>query len=301
MDSRLVPLVLRKVQLPNWLRGLVPVDWTEPKHRPRECRKLLKVLGASTLDAPLPGSVTDESGRRPARCSIARLTVSISPVQGVPCGLDRASLESRVRCARDQARTPTQVLNRYPNFGQQGLRWDHFEAEGWAFEVDLDGTVTYRIAIAEGAEFMEEAEPAGRSQPGPPRPGVSALWCLAGPMGIVRFWRELVGDCQATGELKVLLEGVSGLYLSFNGLDRRLNPQYPSVWSFTFWNHDGRQAAEDEIRAFKQVSSYITEDELASLTAELFADIGFYFGFRVVDSQAHPIAKIRDVARQVAG
>ncbi len=28
MDSRLIPLILRSCKIPDWLRGLIPVDWT---------------------------------------------------------------------------------------------------------------------------------------------------------------------------------------------------------------------------------------------------------------------------------
>ena len=45
-EPRLIPLVLRSGQLPEWLRGLIPIDWTDPTYHAREWRKLLKVLGA---------------------------------------------------------------------------------------------------------------------------------------------------------------------------------------------------------------------------------------------------------------
>src|SRR5258706_1905793 len=54
-DSRLVPLILRSTDLPDWIRGLIPVDWTQEKDRNREWRKLLKALSASNLDCSAPG------------------------------------------------------------------------------------------------------------------------------------------------------------------------------------------------------------------------------------------------------
>lgn len=55
MESKLIPLIYRKVALPEWLRGLIPIDWTEREHHPREWRKLLKTLAAPKPDAPEPG------------------------------------------------------------------------------------------------------------------------------------------------------------------------------------------------------------------------------------------------------
>ena len=55
-ESRLIPLLLRNTKLPEWMRGLIPVDWTSESSRPREWRKLLLALGASNAEAPPPGS-----------------------------------------------------------------------------------------------------------------------------------------------------------------------------------------------------------------------------------------------------
>jgi tetratricopeptide (TPR) repeat protein len=57
LDSRLVPLVLRSTNLPEWVRGLIPVDWTDERGRASEWRKLLEVLGAPRNAIP-PASVT---------------------------------------------------------------------------------------------------------------------------------------------------------------------------------------------------------------------------------------------------
>jgi hypothetical protein len=53
-EPGLIPLVLRSSQLPDWLRGLIPIDWTDPSSHAREWRKLLKVLGAPH-EVPAPG------------------------------------------------------------------------------------------------------------------------------------------------------------------------------------------------------------------------------------------------------
>lgn len=53
-ESRLIPLLLRPTDLPEWLRGLIPIDWTDPRHYSREWQKLLKALDA-TRDSIAPG------------------------------------------------------------------------------------------------------------------------------------------------------------------------------------------------------------------------------------------------------
>src|SRR5262249_53700545 len=50
VESKVVPFIFRKADLPDWIRGLVPVDWTDPAQHPREWRKLLNVLKAPYTD-----------------------------------------------------------------------------------------------------------------------------------------------------------------------------------------------------------------------------------------------------------
>ena len=53
IEPRLIPLVLRSSELPEWLRGLISIDWTDPSYHAREWRKLLKALGAPNEGQPL--------------------------------------------------------------------------------------------------------------------------------------------------------------------------------------------------------------------------------------------------------
>lgn len=57
LESALIPLLVRATQLPDWIRGLIPVDWTEAKYRQREWRKLLQALGARDPNAEAPSSI----------------------------------------------------------------------------------------------------------------------------------------------------------------------------------------------------------------------------------------------------
>jgi HEAT repeat protein/nucleoside phosphorylase len=55
-NSSLIPLVFRETPIPERIRGLIPIDWTNPEDREREWNKLLRVLGAKDVDKPFPGS-----------------------------------------------------------------------------------------------------------------------------------------------------------------------------------------------------------------------------------------------------
>lgn len=60
-ESRLIPLILRPTPLPERLRGLIAVDWTNPENRQREWIKLLRALNAKHINAPAPYNI----GRAP--------------------------------------------------------------------------------------------------------------------------------------------------------------------------------------------------------------------------------------------
>jgi hypothetical protein len=70
INSTLIPFVLRETILPERIRGLIPINWTNPKDQDREWRKLLNVLNSKDRNIPRPGaiqlkedSVTAESDR----------------------------------------------------------------------------------------------------------------------------------------------------------------------------------------------------------------------------------------------
>lgn len=59
-EPGLIPLVLRSCELPEWLRGLIPIDWTNPSYHDREWRKLLKALAAPS-EGLAPGLLGSEA------------------------------------------------------------------------------------------------------------------------------------------------------------------------------------------------------------------------------------------------
>jgi hypothetical protein len=67
-ESCLIPLVLRRTDIPEWMRGLVHVDWTDESGRAREWRKLLTVQVPLVLKSHRPTalmrSVTSVLSRR---------------------------------------------------------------------------------------------------------------------------------------------------------------------------------------------------------------------------------------------
>jgi hypothetical protein len=82
-DSKLVPLLLRATQLPEWMRGLVPVDWTNPTTHAREWRKLLRVLGASNDDSPPPRSFSELTTAPDSRDPVA-VSTPTAPIRTSP-------------------------------------------------------------------------------------------------------------------------------------------------------------------------------------------------------------------------
>jgi predicted ATPase len=60
--SRLIPLILRKTEIPKRLSGLIACDWTNPATHAREWKKLLRDLNAKNPDATMPGPVVEPEG-----------------------------------------------------------------------------------------------------------------------------------------------------------------------------------------------------------------------------------------------
>lgn len=57
-ESRAIPFIFRQTELPEWMRGLIPVDWTAESRRPGEWKKLLQTLQAPRIDSPAPGTIS---------------------------------------------------------------------------------------------------------------------------------------------------------------------------------------------------------------------------------------------------
>ncbi|HET6974906.1 MAG TPA: toll/interleukin-1 receptor domain-containing protein [Pyrinomonadaceae bacterium] len=54
-SSRLVPFIIRPTEVPEYIRNLVAIDWTDATHHAREWTKLLDLLKAKDRNAPPPG------------------------------------------------------------------------------------------------------------------------------------------------------------------------------------------------------------------------------------------------------
>lgn len=75
-EPGLIPMILRSTELPEWLRGIIPIDWTDPSQHAREWRKLLKVLGAPE-EGPAPGPAS--SGEKAAGSRAGESTSRAQP------------------------------------------------------------------------------------------------------------------------------------------------------------------------------------------------------------------------------
>ncbi|MFT2011002.1 TIR domain-containing protein [Pontibacter sp. 13R65] len=56
-NSTLIPFLLRETTLPERIRGLIPINWTNQKDQAREWRKLLTTLGATNINVTPPGAI----------------------------------------------------------------------------------------------------------------------------------------------------------------------------------------------------------------------------------------------------
>jgi hypothetical protein len=97
-ESRLIPLIFKQTELPEWVRGLIPVDWTIDKQQPREWKKLLRILGAPNIDSPLPGAPT-VSLRTSVGPSLIRFVPKHSWERVNPAIIHEILLQTLVVCA----------------------------------------------------------------------------------------------------------------------------------------------------------------------------------------------------------
>ncbi|MFZ1613654.1 MAG: toll/interleukin-1 receptor domain-containing protein, partial [Holophaga sp.] len=51
-NSTLIPFIIQKTKIPDWINGLVPIDWTLNSNTEREWHKLLSVLNAPYIVPP---------------------------------------------------------------------------------------------------------------------------------------------------------------------------------------------------------------------------------------------------------
>ncbi|HEX8146969.1 MAG TPA: toll/interleukin-1 receptor domain-containing protein [Pyrinomonadaceae bacterium] len=75
-DSRLIPFVLRKADIPAWMRGPVPVDWTDERTHAAQWDRLLRDLKAPNRDAPPPGRLDEPPPPPPAPAKLEAAAVS---------------------------------------------------------------------------------------------------------------------------------------------------------------------------------------------------------------------------------
>jgi TIR domain len=89
MNSRLIPLILRSTEMPEWIRGLIPVDWTRSDSHLREWRKLLAVLEAKNVDGFAPASVDAADSSLHTDPTAAQLRASITSASNQSSGLNK--------------------------------------------------------------------------------------------------------------------------------------------------------------------------------------------------------------------
>ena len=99
-NSFLIPLILRETEIPERIRGLIPLDWTTPSNHTREWRKLLTVLNAPTLDVPRPSVI------QPTEETRAVETPKVDEIDDEPEDLDEEDWEFLLERINDQNCTP---------------------------------------------------------------------------------------------------------------------------------------------------------------------------------------------------
>src|SRR5215831_4676274 len=97
-ESRLIPLLVNSTELPEWIRGLVPIDWTSERTRVREWNKLLRILGAQRKAEPPPILNVKGSFKSAAKMNLAQGTeAETQAVSIVRAGRFEASATSENR------------------------------------------------------------------------------------------------------------------------------------------------------------------------------------------------------------
>jgi hypothetical protein len=297
----LIPVRLEDCEIPGRLEDLQWVNLYDDRGVERLLRSLkvcaegLGITGIQGTAVEPYNPAQDLGGTDVSREPTMTVTIHVAD-SGIR--LERLRLQKLVEDAQRRSGFPKQVLNIYPAPLAAGLRWEGAEDGGWSFQVNLDGLMKYQTTIAEGATFMER-DSRDSLQPGEPRPGVSGLECIFAPMGAALFWQELIKNQQVEGNLEVAIDGASGRFLSFNRLDEYLTPGYSYPWNYTFWNHDTRECQVDQFRVDRKIAGGIAQEETIILAADVFAEIGFYFGFNVENSLAHPVERLRALAAEV--
>ncbi len=94
--SALIPIIIESTELPEWIRGLVPVDWTDVNNLEREWRKLLQVLSAPSYVQPPPllssqGPEDSTSNLKGRQDQLTLVSISpLAPRAGLGIGWDVA-------------------------------------------------------------------------------------------------------------------------------------------------------------------------------------------------------------------
>jgi tetratricopeptide (TPR) repeat protein len=119
LESRLIPLIFRPTKLPEWLRGLIPVDWTDPKAHTREWGKLLKVLGAQNVSHPPTCSTIGlDSQRNRASGDNQIATIAIAREEARQLNLDLAEVASTAGRLDTAEAALRRILNTTPEDSQ---------------------------------------------------------------------------------------------------------------------------------------------------------------------------------------
>jgi hypothetical protein len=126
--SHLIPLILRPVTIPEWLRGLVPIDWTNPREYTREWKKLLKITNA-LQSSPPPGMHVHVDHERALEVPQVRAFRTVLSRDGKGFGID-AIIENRSQIEILAQRISLSGDVALTHFGASAVRnWLKYEIE----------------------------------------------------------------------------------------------------------------------------------------------------------------------------